>query len=71
MWLATYQPRLRVRSGPSTSYKMTAHLAYGERVKVDHYNSDKSWAYITEPHRGWVSAAYLSDRPPGARSQTP
>ena len=60
----TAHPRLRVRSGPGTSYKITGHLAYGERVKVDHYNADKSWAYITEPYQGWVSAAYLSSTSP-------
>ena len=63
MWI-TAHPRLRVRSGPGTSYKITGHLAYGERVKVDHYNADKSWAYITEPYQGWVSAAYLSSTSP-------
>lgn len=54
--------RLRVRSGPGTSYPIIAKLTNGQRVPVLARNPEGSWLLITAPTQtyGWVTSSYVT-----------
>jgi len=57
---------LNVRSGPSTSSSRVSSLNQGASVSVCGYNSDKSWAQLS--NKNWVSASYLTTNKPASAS---
>ncbi|MFN8440921.1 MAG: SH3 domain-containing protein [Caldilineaceae bacterium] len=54
--------RLRVRSGPGTSYSISGAVANGASYPAIGRNVDSSWVQVTleDGSKGWLSATYLS-----------
>ncbi len=53
--------RLRVRSGPGTTFAILDRLSIGDRVRLEGRNNDCTWLKVQYSDRsGWVSAEFIS-----------
>jgi len=62
--VVTTGARLNVRSGPATTYAITAHVANGAAITIIGSSEDGSWLQIQLPEdrttTGWVAANYVT-----------
>jgi len=74
-WMATVRTssstRLRVRSGPGSTYPIVSRLNNGQSVTLLGRNAAGSWLLVALPGQtspyGWVSATYLATQAPIAQ----